>query len=232
MSEDDLQKASGTSQQDDTRSWERELYILHLTRAWDAVEKQTESFDRSLLALSSSGLGISLLFMKDFIPLKQAVWLLLLYLSWGLFALAIVTTLHSFRLSIKAHNFFIKHLQGFYFRKRRMRDPYRKALTTCTNVASGMFIAGIVCTILFCIRNLEHIRMNNDETVVLTTADGLVTHAVTPVPRAKASSDDTLKRGLQTPTVTPVPPINQPGNPGGQGGGGTSSPAPKQPLKK
>jgi len=156
MSEDKARITSESSQHD-SHTWE--LYIHHLTRAWDSIEKQTESFDRNLLTLSSSGLGVSLIFIKDLIDLKKAIGRPWLYFSWGSFAACILITVFSFLLSVAAHNEHISHLQDYYFKNQKEApNAYRRALTVCTFVAGLMFLGGVACTIIFCIRNVENIR--------------------------------------------------------------------------
>ena len=59
----------------------------------------SENLDRAILMLSSAGLGLSLLFIKDPFPLSEAAWKLLLYSSWILFGSAILSTLVSFFVS-------------------------------------------------------------------------------------------------------------------------------------
>ena len=56
----------------------------------------SETYDKSLLTLSSAFLGLSLTFIQNVVPLADGKCLLLLYLSWGLFALTIILTIVSF----------------------------------------------------------------------------------------------------------------------------------------
>ena len=57
------------------------------------------NFDKSVLSLSSVGLGFSVGFIRDVVDVGAAVNLWLLHASWILFGLAIVMTLVSFLIS-------------------------------------------------------------------------------------------------------------------------------------
>ncbi len=59
----------------------------------------SENLDRAILMLSSAGLGLSLVFVKDLVPLAQADCMCILYFSWFLFGFAILSTIVSFFVS-------------------------------------------------------------------------------------------------------------------------------------
>ena len=61
-----------------------------------------QTLDISILSLSSAGLGFSLLFVKNIVPLKDASCSCLLLLSGIMFIIAIVSTLISFFTSKRA----------------------------------------------------------------------------------------------------------------------------------
>jgi hypothetical protein len=61
-----------------------------------------ENADRAILTLSTAMLGWSMAFIRDIVPLPEAHLRLLLYISWGLFCLAIVATILSFFTSQRA----------------------------------------------------------------------------------------------------------------------------------
>lgn len=46
----------------------------------------TEAFDKAVLSLSSAGLGVSLAFIKDIVPIHTIINIRLLYISWLCFA--------------------------------------------------------------------------------------------------------------------------------------------------
>lgn len=68
----------------------------------DLLKRQlsnTENFDRAILTLSSSLLGLTLTFIRNVIPIEEAHHIWLLLSAWVLLAIAIVVTLLSFQIS-------------------------------------------------------------------------------------------------------------------------------------
>lgn len=91
----------GSAKDTAKEEWDR----WHRTQAEQVksdIDSSTDSFDKSMLTLSSGALGVSLAFIKDIVPLGQAAWIFLLLASWIAFALCIVTTVVSFQFSIAA----------------------------------------------------------------------------------------------------------------------------------
>ena len=83
---------------------ELRLKLYGETRS-DLLKRQlsnSENADRAILSVSTAALGFSLAFLKDIVPLSEACFPSLPYLSWGLFSLAIMVTLGSFFTSQKA----------------------------------------------------------------------------------------------------------------------------------
>jgi hypothetical protein len=125
------------------------------------VKKQisnSENFDRSILTLSASGLGLSLVFIKDIAPLKDAIFRQFLLGSWIFFTAAIIATIVSFMTSQQAIRFQIDRAQKYYLERR---DEYLNKtclsarLTEAINFTAGAtFIAAVVCTVVFVIANL------------------------------------------------------------------------------
>src|SRR4051812_20704627 len=72
---------------------------LHKEHKDELVKKQisnAENFDKSVLTLSTSALGFSVAFIKDFADLASASERWMLPLSWCLFGGAVVFTMFSF----------------------------------------------------------------------------------------------------------------------------------------
>lgn len=59
----------------------------------------TDNFDKSIITLASFSLGLSLSFLKDFLPIDRAEVAWMLYGSWTLFTASIFSTLASFFVS-------------------------------------------------------------------------------------------------------------------------------------
>jgi Zn-dependent membrane protease YugP len=139
-----------------------QLYDEHRRQVWDAIKSSTDSLDRNILTLSTGGLGLSLAFIKDVVHVGKAAWLPVLFASWILFGIAIVVTLVSFPISIKAHNQRLDHLAEYYLKRRdeffNKPTRYLKALSACTAVASTSFVLALLCTITFACKNLVRIH--------------------------------------------------------------------------
>jgi hypothetical protein len=146
-----------------------DLHAQHKNRIWEDIQSSTDSFDQSLLTLSSGALGLSLAFIKDVVPLKGAVWIGLLFASWIAFALCIVTTVASFLISVKANKQQLGYIDEYYidanddaFDKHKT-SGYVKALERCTWAAIILFIAGLFCTIMFVCENVVRFRMSEEK---------------------------------------------------------------------
>ena len=92
--------------EEDAAKGEQELRLkLYAEARADLLKRQlsnSENADRAILSVSTAALGFSLAFLKDIVPLQEAVFPNLPYLSWALFTLSIVLTLLSFFSSQKA----------------------------------------------------------------------------------------------------------------------------------
>jgi hypothetical protein len=64
--------------------------LLPLAKGINEHERaNAEPLDKAVLTLSGAALALSLTFSKDIAPPDRAVWLWLLFVSWGLFVLSI-----------------------------------------------------------------------------------------------------------------------------------------------
>ncbi len=76
-------------------------------RRKELIDRQlsnSEGQDRSILTLSSSGLVLSVSFIRFVVELDGAVYSWLLFASWSFFALAVVSTIFSYLVGQKAIN--------------------------------------------------------------------------------------------------------------------------------
>jgi hypothetical protein len=205
----------GGSADDSQVRWN--LYLEQERLARQNIRDSTSDFDKNLLALSSGALGISLAFIKDIVPLEQAMWLTLLYWSWFLFALCILATVSSFRFSIIAHVAHIGYLKKFILDSD---DGYKdkqswatKAVDVCTWTAGAGFFAGVALTLVFCYGNVERIHtMKNEKRSVVT--DGQKPSSMTPMPANQGTTQKEvtpdLQRGKKPSQMTPIPPVSKP----------------------
>jgi hypothetical protein len=176
-----------------------ELYKRQLSNA--------ENFDKSILSYSTAGLGFSLAFLKDFLPITSALYGWLLYGSWIFFALAIIVTISSFissQLGIKkqlsiSERYYLKGEENAFSEKN-----FFALITDYLNNFSGLlFIAAIIFTTVFVSINLERASKMAEKKTVKTVP----LHEGAPIP------------GLQKTTfaqdAAPVPTlqkIHQPGD--------------------
>jgi hypothetical protein len=183
-----------TEAEKQTAKWD-EWYRLQITQVWEDIQSGTDSFDNNMLALSSGALGVSLAFIKDIVPMGKAVCLTLLMASWIAFAVCIVITIVSFQVSIAA----LKEHRGFLNKvfASRTHEVFnhktflRKVLTGCTYAAGFFFIAGLSCTMVFVIKNVENVNM---------------THDTEPIKQAVVAGDvDSLNKGRQPMEMLPIP---------------------------
>lgn len=130
----------------------------------ELVKKQisnAENFDRSVLTLSASALGLSLAFVKDIEPLAQAHERYLLVLSWCLFGAAVISTMISFLTSQEAIRLQIIAAERYYVHRDEsaLKESLASKLTSRLNTFSGIaFVAGIILTIIFVGLNLPPTR--------------------------------------------------------------------------
>jgi hypothetical protein len=118
----------------------------------------SENFDKSVLTLSSAGLGFSLAFIKDIVPVADAVHPWLLYVSWVGFAIAIVSTLISFHTSQKAIDRHLEYAEEYYLQGKRESANKRSGWARATHwlglLSASVFVLAVVLTILFVGLNL------------------------------------------------------------------------------
>lgn len=125
----------------------------------NARQSSYEQFDKAILTLSTGGLGLSLVFIKDIIPLAEAVCISLLLTSWVLFVAAILSTLSSFVLSQYATDKQLYYAEQYYLHKKEeyhtKRNPFATA-TKVSNIVSGAcFFVAVVCTVTFASINIK-----------------------------------------------------------------------------
>lgn len=147
----------------------RRLELYDKTR--DELLKQqlsnSETYDKSLLTLSSTFLGLSLAFIKDVVPLAQVQYLWMLFLSWAGLAIVIIGTIWSFIYGQRV----IKHLLEAAERYYKKQDQtaleesrhYAKKLD-CVNEFSGfVFIVAVLLSVAFVFINIQpETSMSND----------------------------------------------------------------------
>ena len=99
---------------DDESERDYEQYLKERDELLKRQLSNSQLFDKAILTLSSAGLGFSLAFIRKGVSLDKATQVYLLYVSWGLFVLAIASTLISFFTSQRAINKQLKLNESYY----------------------------------------------------------------------------------------------------------------------
>jgi hypothetical protein len=136
-----------------------EEFSKHREQAWRDRQSSSDEFDKNLLTFSSGALGLSLAFIKDIVPLKNASNMWLLYCSWFALVLCIMATIFSYPLSMKALDKHLIHLEDYYIRgKLRSLNPQNRwsDSVTAARITGGLFfLAGVIATVIFVFLNIN-----------------------------------------------------------------------------
>lgn len=119
----------------------------------------SENFDKSILTYSSWALGLSVAFLKDFIPIGRANQAWLLYSSWIFFGLAIALTTISFLISYKGLQLSLTHAGKYYLERDECYFNRKNHYNTIVNISNmfcaAFFIIALIFTIIFVSLNLQ-----------------------------------------------------------------------------
>lgn len=149
---------------------DKEGYLRFIEDTNKREMSNSESYDKSLLTLSSVILGLSLTFTENVVPLAQAKNIYLLVAAWGLLSLTIVMVMSSFiysmnafkELKLGAKRFFLENDQSANQLSEIISNNIRRL-----NVASGvLFIVGVLLFTAFVSVNVigKNNMANNFET--------------------------------------------------------------------
>jgi len=180
----------------------RALYDKYWAEAQTRQRSSLENFDKSILAYSSSGLGISLAFLKDFVPMTDAISPWLLYFSWLCFVLATTLTIASFLISYKAQELSVNFAEEYLLNGRenfRNKTTWRDGFLKYSNLVSGMaFVSALGATSIFVMVNLNERTEMTDKRHIAN--DGMPTAIM-----QKAPAEQVSKRGLPTASIPAAP---------------------------
>ena len=144
-----------------TRIHERERDNLAKLRISNA-----ENLDKSVLTYSGAGLGLSLGFLKDFIPIQEAKFAWALYCSWIAFTVAMVLVIASYVISQIVIEVQFERAERYY---EDGEEAVRNECTTTEKIAQHLngwiyataFAIGLSLTIFFVSVNLNGANMAN-----------------------------------------------------------------------
>jgi hypothetical protein len=189
----------------------RAYYDKYWAEAQTRQRSSSENFDKSILTYSSSGLAVSLAFLKDFVPIKSAVWPSLLYSSWLLFVLATSLTISSFLISYREQELSIEFAEKYFLAGKaefRNKLTWRSVFLKYSNICSGgAFVFALIATAFFVMFNLNQGGYMTDKRKIVH--DGMPSAVMQKTPIAPLN-----ERGMPSasmplaPSVPPKPATN------------------------
>jgi hypothetical protein len=180
-----------------------ELYKVYRGELNSSRQSNIDELDKAILTLSSGGLGFSLAFLKDIVPLAQTFFLPLLYCSWALFLAAIVFTVLSFGTHRRALDLQLSIADEYFLvqNEKAYDSPNKWAkLTSGLSVTSvATFILAIALTVLFVSVNIAQKKIEASKEFVSVSGAGA------PLPLTKGGPP----RMPRYPTAPKTPELDQ-----------------------
>lgn len=177
-----------------------------------------ENYDKALLTYSTAGLGFSLAFLKDFIPigLSTAPWLL--YLSWAFFVACILSTMCSYVVSQFGIKKQLNLAERYYLHQDDTALEEKNHLINATdwlNVFSGiLFAVAVITTTLFVSLNLKKASTMSENKRAIAQ-DGAPVSQLQKVPSTPLERGAPISNLQKVPQSQPQPKQN--GNSGASG---------------
>ncbi len=180
-----------------------EFFNSFRDESWKRQLSNTESFDKTVLTLSSAGLALSLTFLKLIVPVDKADYLWLLKTSWICFLLAIIFSLGAFIISNKAINRQLQIAEDYYVNRKASAFNQQNWFSIINNWLNNFvglnFVFAITTVVIFVILNLKQGDPSmGDENSKITTS--------TLVPGLESAETPKMQR---TPGHSAQPPIMQ-----------------------
>ncbi|MDE0427459.1 MAG: hypothetical protein OXN25_21605 [Candidatus Poribacteria bacterium] len=153
---------------DDSDSDDAEkLYELYVREEEDLSKRDlsnVENLDKAILSLSSAGLGLSLVFIKNVVELSRANYVWVLHLSWLMFVLAITSTLLSYLFGQRALDRQREFNEKYFLEGDEDAGQQKSFSSWMTRFLSYVsvftYITAVSCTALFIGLNLGNIPAN------------------------------------------------------------------------
>ena len=150
--DEERQNPQDVSDSDDSEK----LYEVYLKEEEELSKRDlsnVENLDKAILSLSSAGLGLSLVFIKNVVELSKANHIWVLYGSWLMFGLAITSTLLSYLFGQHALNKQRELIEKYYLEGDEEAGQQTSFASKMTRVLSYVsvftYIAAVVCTAFF-----------------------------------------------------------------------------------
>lgn len=170
-----------------------------------------ENLDKSILTYSGAGLALSLGFLKDFIPIRQAEYAWALYSSWAFFTLAMVLVIASYVLSLKVVNLQLDRAERYYLKSEEAALDEQTCWDYCANhvnhwMSAVAFAIALIFTTFFVSVNLRGANVAGKNNVTPSmTHDGVTGMAMQKV-QGPAGTVQRGLTGLPMQTVKPTTP--------------------------
>lgn len=187
-------------------------YRDHLVKA---DQKSQEDFDKTLITVATGSLGVSLVFMRDFVGEGPAESPLIIFVGWGLLAASVGCVLFGFYLSRFALRKAIRQIdsQSIYSEKPGGKTAL---VVEILNAASGvLLLLGFIAVICFAFKNLHTVSIDKEKNMANQESNpGGQRGYVPPPPPPKPIG--TGKDGHQSGYIPPPPPPPKPSPPPNQ----------------
>jgi hypothetical protein len=153
-----LSSSPSRQQVGDIAAWQAKCDSEY-NQAYDGIQKNQEEYDKQLITLSAAFLTLTISFIGNIVPLKEAIHRGLLYAALVLMAGCLVSVLISYQVSIHFH-----YRVAEYWKQKK--DPacapqfpdHGATIVRCWNISNGMlFASGVILTVAFVIWNI-HVR--------------------------------------------------------------------------
>lgn len=163
----DEAKREAKEREEEAKAEAKEHTRVHERERDDLRKRQlsnAENLDKSVLTYSGTGLALSLGFLKDFIPIREAKLAWALYCSWIAFTVAVVLVIASYVVSQMAIDVQLERAERYY---ESGEEHVRNECTKTEKVAQHLngwiyataFAVGLSLTILFVSVNLNGANM-------------------------------------------------------------------------
>lgn len=179
-----------------------ELYARLNATLSERELSNSENYDKSILMYATGALALSLSFIKDIVPLKEAIGTAYLEASWLFWIGAIVSVLTSFVLGQEANELQRKLALRYYYEDDetayKEENKWIKYVKRANLTSGVLFVLGALATMVFAWSNIEHQRH-----LPTSEAKQMATPTPTPAPAPAPSH-----RGM-TGDAAPIPQIQK-----------------------
>ncbi|SAL04797.1 hypothetical protein AWB78_07139 [Caballeronia calidae] len=187
MCEDHCESADDTAER--KRLYERNRDDLSKRQISNA-----ENLDKSILTYSGAGLALSLGFLKDFIPIRQAEFAWALYGSWFFFTLAMVLVIASYVLSLRVVTLQLDRAERYYLKSEDEAFNEQTWWDHCANhvnhwMSAAAFAIALIFTTFFVSTNLRGANVAGTNKLIYDGVTGMAMQKV-------QGQTGTVQRGL------------------------------------